>query len=85
MAGKGNRKNEPIVKDYVEVEEELVAEKPQKKVRQRKEKVVADEPHAVNRFLTNERTHKIFGLFLLLVSVYSLIAFTSYFFTWKND
>lgn len=85
MAGKGNRIKEPIVKDDVEMEEELVAEKPQKKVRQRKEKVSTNEPHAVTRFVTNERTHKIFGLFLLLVSVYSLIAFTSYFFTWKTD
>ncbi len=85
MAGKGNRIKEPIVQDDAEMEEELVAEKPQKKVRQRKEKVVADEPNNVKLFLTNERTHKIFGLFLLLISVYSLIAFTSYFFTWKND
>ena len=53
MAGKGNRIKEPIVKDDVEMEEELVTEKPQKKVRQRKEKVSVDETHAVKLFLTN--------------------------------
>ncbi len=32
-----------------------------------------------------EKTTKIFGLFILLLSLYFLIAFTSYLFTWKDD
>ncbi len=36
-------------------------------------------------FLSNERFQKIFGLTLLLFSVYLVIAFTSYFFTWNTD
>jgi len=34
---------------------------------------------------TNERTQKIFGLSLVLSSIYLAIAFTSYFFTWEVD
>ncbi|MDQ3048619.1 MAG: DNA translocase FtsK [Bacteroidota bacterium] len=36
-------------------------------------------------FLRNERFQKIFGLTLLLFSVYLCIAFTSYAFTWETD
>lgn len=36
-------------------------------------------------FTQNERFQKIFGLSLLLFSVYLLIAFTSYCLTWEND
>lgn len=36
-------------------------------------------------FIKNERFQKIFGLTLLLFSVYLVIAFTSYCFTWEND
>ncbi|MFY9311452.1 MAG: DNA translocase FtsK 4TM domain-containing protein [Bacteroidia bacterium] len=36
-------------------------------------------------FLQNERFQKIFGLTLLLFSVYLVIAFTSYCFTWEAD
>ena len=32
-----------------------------------------------------ERVSKMFGIFFLFLSFYLLIAFTSYFFTWKND
>ncbi|TNE54474.1 MAG: DNA translocase FtsK [Bacteroidetes bacterium] len=33
----------------------------------------------------DERISKLFGMFLLFLSFYFLIAFTSYFFTWEND
>ncbi|MFZ4477471.1 MAG: DNA translocase FtsK 4TM domain-containing protein [Saprospiraceae bacterium] len=33
----------------------------------------------------SERISKLFGVFLLFLSFYFFIAFTSYFFTWKND
>jgi S-DNA-T family DNA segregation ATPase FtsK/SpoIIIE len=36
-------------------------------------------------FFKDERFHKISGLLLLLLSVYLLIAFTSFLFTWKTD
>ena len=32
-----------------------------------------------------ERVSKLFGIFFLFLSFYLFIAFTSYFFTWKND
>ncbi len=90
MAPKGNKfkdKKEPAPEA---VEEKEIKEKPEKKIRQKKEK---QNPEAgpkqglrnFIRFLADERTHKITGLFLILVSVFLLIAFISYFFTWKND
>ncbi|MFC2100449.1 DNA translocase FtsK [Bacteroidota bacterium] len=36
-------------------------------------------------FFTSEKTHWIFGLFLSLFSIYLLIVFVSYFFTWWKD
>jgi S-DNA-T family DNA segregation ATPase FtsK/SpoIIIE len=36
-------------------------------------------------FARNEKFQKIIGLFLLLLSVYSAIAFTSFIFTWQAD
>jgi len=36
-------------------------------------------------FLANERTHKVFALFLVLFSAYLLVAFTSFLFTWRID
>jgi len=36
-------------------------------------------------FFTDRRTHKVFGLFLVLVSGYLLVAFVSYLFTWRAD
>lgn len=86
MAGKGNRMKEPVVQAEVEEEKEQVAEeKPVKKIKQRKEKPTPAGPSKIMTMARDERTHKISGLFLLLMSVFMLIAFTSYFFTWKND
>lgn len=58
----------------------------------KKEKKKADSPAAGRKalserftFLRDERFRKIFGGFLLLLSLYLLIAFTSYLFTWKTD
>lgn len=39
----------------------------------------------VSRFIYDERTVKLSGLFLILFSVMLLASFTSYFFTWKAD
>src|SRR5688572_25336194 len=37
------------------------------------------------KFITDERTVKITGLFLIGFSVFMLVSFISYFFSWKND
>ena len=39
----------------------------------------------IKAFLLDERVHKTIGLLLLLSSLYLLISFTSYLFSWKND
>jgi S-DNA-T family DNA segregation ATPase FtsK/SpoIIIE len=91
MAGKGNvLKNKPEAVAEAELDEKpekVKQPKLDKKISQRKEKV--DKPSfqdsGVVKFLEDERTFKISGLFLLLVSAFLLIAFTSYFFTWKQD
>lgn len=84
MAGKGNRLKKAAEAGEPVEEEQAVPEKPVKKIRQRKEKPEPAESGFI-RFLRSENTHKIAGLFLLLVSVFLFIAFTSFFFTWKND
>lgn len=49
-------------------------------LKQEKEEVVE-----VKQLLKDERTHKIAGSILLLLSVFLFIAFTSYLFTWDED
>jgi len=39
----------------------------------------------IRGFLADERTHKIFGLFLLMSSFFMLVAFVSNLFTWQED
>ncbi|HEY9258263.1 FtsK/SpoIIIE family DNA translocase [Chitinophaga sp.] len=39
----------------------------------------------VKELVRDERTHKVMGVFFLLLSVYCFIAFTSYLFTWEDD
>jgi S-DNA-T family DNA segregation ATPase FtsK/SpoIIIE len=89
MAGSGNvikpKKPEP------ELEVEEITEEEVAPVRERKQKVKKEKPAPVNEpgpithLLRDERTFKISGMLLIVVSVFLLIAFTSYFFTWKND
>ncbi|MFI5220161.1 MAG: DNA translocase FtsK 4TM domain-containing protein [Bacteroidia bacterium] len=40
---------------------------------------------SIINFFKDDRTHRITGLFLILFSAFLLIAFTSFFFTWKAD
>lgn len=44
-----------------------------------------EEAVSVQQLVKDERTHKITGTFLLLVSILLFIALTSYLFTWKED
>ena len=39
----------------------------------------------VKELVRDERTHKVMGVFFLMLSVYCFIAFTSYLFTWEDD
>ena len=39
----------------------------------------------LSNFIKNDKTHKVTGLFLITLSVFLLIAFTSYLYTWKFD
>ncbi|RFS20615.1 DNA translocase FtsK [Chitinophaga silvatica] len=39
----------------------------------------------VKELVKDERTHKVLGVFFLLLSLYCFIAFTSYLFTWEED
>lgn len=51
----------------------------------KKSKEVKGSLKGFRNFLADERTHKVFGLLLLLISFYMLVAFTSNLFTWKED
>jgi S-DNA-T family DNA segregation ATPase FtsK/SpoIIIE len=87
MAGNRFKQNEAQ-----ETEEEIQAPKPEKKARVKKADKEKSKPdHSkgpVSKFIAfiqDERTFKIAALFLILASVFMLIAFTSFFITWRND
>jgi len=63
------------------------AEESPKPKRSRKKNAPAGESRLAKfrAFLADERTHKVFGLFLVLTSAYLLVAFTSFLFTWRTD
>lgn len=48
-----------------------------------KEKVNPFQP--IINFIRDERLHRVFGLALILTSIYLLVAFTSFLFTWQAD
>jgi DNA segregation ATPase FtsK/SpoIIIE, S-DNA-T family len=56
---------------------------PKRKKKLPKEKVNPLQP--LFNFLKNPKTHRIAGLSLILLSLYLLVAFTSFLFTWKAD
>ena len=60
-----------------------------KKTKKRNKKTTkTSKPNAITNslsFLKDERLHKTIGLIFLLFSVYLVIAFTSFLFTWKTD
>lgn len=51
------------------------------------EKLTSDKTEKVDlkQLVKDERTHKILGSILLLISIFLFIAFTSYLFTWRQD
>ena len=81
------------VKNTLKEKEEVVDGKTPKEPKAKKEKA-ADDPTKISVsekinnlfvFAQNERFQKIVGLSLLLLSVYTAIAFTSFLFTWQAD
>ncbi|MFH0894446.1 MAG: DNA translocase FtsK 4TM domain-containing protein [Bacteroidota bacterium] len=66
-------------------------DKPRNEPREKKKRVKNEEEKIPKKrsnpfaFLADERLHKIVGLALILMSVYMLVAFTSFIFTWKAD
>jgi S-DNA-T family DNA segregation ATPase FtsK/SpoIIIE len=83
MAGKGNRLKE--VSKEAQPEEEIVDAKPEKKKSQKQKEAKKPKGNRFLEFIRDERTHKISGLMLIVVAAFLLIAFISYFFTWRND
>jgi len=84
MAESGNvlkpKKKEPEL-EVEEIQEEEVAPIREKKQKVKKEKPVpVNEPGPISNFIRDERTFKISGMLLIVVSVFLLIAFSSYFF-----
>jgi S-DNA-T family DNA segregation ATPase FtsK/SpoIIIE len=80
MAAKANRLKS-------EETEEKEQEKPvSRKSREKKEsKGIKGAIRNFRNFLADERTHKVFGLVLLLLSFYMTMAFVSNLFSWKED
>ena len=78
---------EPVVikkersQNQPEITDEAAA--PKRKRKAPKEKVNPLQP--IINFIKDERLHRVVGLALILSSVYLLVAFTSFLFTWKTD
>lgn len=73
------------IKAEKEEKEEITIEDiaPKRKKRIPKEKINPVQP--VINFIKDERLHRVFGLALILSSIYLLVAFTSFLFTWQAD
>lgn len=84
MAVKGNRVRSTS-KD--EVEEQVEKQPVKDKVKDKPKRKQIPEPRfgKLKLFFADERLHRVTGLFLILMSVFMLIAFVSFFFTWTND
>ncbi len=84
MATKKNQLRDPEPEEVVDVEE--AAPVKERKPRKKKEKEAKESRLAkFKAFMADERVHKVGGLFLVLGSVYLLVAFTSYLITWRID
>ena len=66
-------------------DEEVVKEKRERPKKKKNNSSLADKFSKIRFFIEDERTHKVFGLFLLMTSFFLIIAFISNLFTWKND
>lgn len=85
---KKNKLREEEPEEIIDAEEPATAggPAPAKERKPRKKKEVKESRFAkVRTFLADERVHKVGGLFLVLASVYMLVAFTSYLITWRID
>ncbi len=84
MAPKGNRVRNPKAEDDGET---VVKPKSKESTREKTKKTVFKrfDFSRVTDFFQNEKLHKVTGLFLILISVFMLVAFTSFFFTWNAD
>ncbi len=84
MAAKGNRVRNSTTAELDElIEKQPVKEKIRDKPK--KKQIATPRFERIQIFLRDERLHKVTGLFLILMSVIMLIAFSSFFFTWTND
>src|SRR5436190_8553545 len=85
MAANANR----LKNDVLEEEWDIIEggkEKPKEKEKKPKKlKGFRGKIQSVKNFFGDERTHKITALTLILLSLFFLVAFTSNFFTWKED
>lgn len=88
----GNRFRQQEEQEKAEEVSAAKSEKPEKKAREKKapkeKQKAGPSANPVKRFfefVRDERTYKITALLLILSSVFMLIAFTSFFITWRND
>ena len=65
--------------------EEVVKEKKERSKKNSNKTTLKDRFASFRSFFEDERTHKIFGLFLIMVSFFMVVAFISNLFTWKAD
>ena len=82
MASKGNRVRTPKEEEQAEVAEKPKKREPRDRSKNNKRSF---SPAKFLSFFQNEKFQKVTGLFLLLLSIFMLVAFTSFFVTWNAD
>jgi S-DNA-T family DNA segregation ATPase FtsK/SpoIIIE len=65
--------------------EEVVKEKKERSKKSTNSVSLRERFASLRSFFKDERTHKIFGLFLLMMAFFMIVAFISNLFTWKED
>jgi len=86
MAANANRlKNTPPLEEEWDIIEGGKEKPKEKEKKPKKLKGLRGKIQSVKSFFGDERTHKITALTLILLSLFLVVAFTSNFFTWKED
>ncbi len=84
MASKGNRVRNSKTEEPGEVAEKVKSKETTKEKSKKSTGRVFDFSK-ISDFFRNEKLHKVTGLFLILLAVFMLVAFCSFFFTWNAD
>jgi len=82
---KNTFKEEPLAEEPVSSKPKKEPSKKEKTKKVKKEKIDSQRAVGLIETVKSEKFQKVTGLFFLLFAFFLLVAFTSYFLTWKTD